>query len=180
MGDFSKSFGVESDGMFEVANKFGLVNLITSHLPLRSLPATYTRGTTCLDYTLATSRVSHALQRVGYDAFSARLAWDHRGYFLDFDTQALFGNPIPDLAVPQHLQSSTSNIHQVTANIDHKYDWLEKQNVFERAESLTHLGNCHAFAERIEWRYYCSQYFCRESPPTIWRTSMVSSTCNGS
>jgi hypothetical protein len=165
MGDFNESFGADSDGMSEVANKFGLVNLMTSHHPLLSPPATYSRGTTCLDYALATSRVSHALQCVGYDAFNARLASDHRGYFLDFDTQALFGNPIPDLAAPQHGQLSTSNIHQVTAYIDQKYDCLEKHNVFERAERLSYLGNRHAFAERIDKDIVAASIFAGKALP---------------
>jgi hypothetical protein len=56
----------------------------------------------------------------------------------------------------QHLGSAasrtlkTSNVAQVTQYIKTKYDLLTEHNVFERAERLSHPGNRHAYAERLD------------------------------
>jgi hypothetical protein len=45
---------------------------------------TYTRGTKRLDYVFVTPRLVDHILRSGYESFHARVALDHRGYFVDF------------------------------------------------------------------------------------------------
>ena len=149
VGDFNESFGSDADGMSFIAGELQLVNLG----PLRHsshAPATYSRGTKCLDYALGSPRLQAALVAMGYEEFNARLSSDHRGYFLDFDTDTLFGSPTPDLATPHRRMLKANNVRQVTAYIDRMYELLSAHNAFQRGHKLTHPGNRHRFAERLD------------------------------
>ena len=149
MGDFNEPFSSDPDGMSHLANTLNLVNLMSVRHSSKP-PATYARGSQCLDYALASPRVRSALVASGYDAFNARYPSDHRGYFFDFSTSLLFGNPTQDLATPQSRMLKASNVHQVTAYINAKYDMLASHNAFDRATRLTFEGNRHKFAERLD------------------------------
>ncbi|KAI2511551.1 hypothetical protein MHU86_2805 [Fragilaria crotonensis] len=149
VGDFNETFGSDADGMSFIAGELQLVNLgpgrHSSHAP-----ATYARGTKCLDYALGSPRLQAALVAMGYEEFNARLSSDHRGYFLDFDTDKLFGSPTPDLATPNRRMLKANNVRQVTAYIDRMYELLSVHNAFQRGHKLTHPGNRHQFAERLD------------------------------
>jgi hypothetical protein len=150
MGDFDETFGSESDGMMAHASSLQLVNLMASQHSARP-PATYARGTSCLGYALASpTSVCTALLKSGYDAFDARLHSDHQGYFFDFQTDLLFGNPTQDLVTPQQRMLFATNVQQITNYINEKYDLLIAQNAFERGQRLTYLGDRHQFAERLD------------------------------
>ena len=135
------------------------MSLIASQLQLTNLmavrhsgplPATYARGTKCLDYALASKTVCEALVRAGYESFDARLPSDHRGYFFDLQTDILFENPTQELATQLHHSLCASNVRQETKYINEKYELLLAHNAFERAERLMHLGDRHQFAERLD------------------------------
>ncbi|KAI2497109.1 hypothetical protein MHU86_17370 [Fragilaria crotonensis] len=87
---------------------------------------------------------------MGYEAFNVRLSSDHRGFFIDFDTDKLFGSPTPNLASPNRRMLKANNIHQVTAYIDTMYEFLLAHNAFQRGRRLTYPGNRHQFAERLD------------------------------
>jgi exonuclease III len=149
LGDFNEPFGNDPDGMPKLAAKFHLIDLMTSRHSSSS-PATYARGRTRLDYALATPHVANSLKRAGYEAFNARFHTDHRAYFLDFDTGLLLGTQTQSLGSTESRILRTSNVAQVTQYIKTKYDLLLEHNVFERIERLTHPGDRHAFAERLD------------------------------
>ena len=149
LGDFNETLGSDPDGISHIASRLQLVDLMSSRHS-STPPATYSRGSKRLDYALASHRVSHSIVACGYDAFNARFPSDHRGYFFDFATTHLFGNPTQDLATPHSRLLRASNIHQVTSYIDTKYEWLLAHNAFDRAETLTFLGNRHQYAERLD------------------------------
>ncbi len=113
-------------------------------------PATYARGSKCLDYALASPEICEALRSAGYEEFNARIASDHRGYFFDFDTNALFGSETQVLASMSKRGMSASNVSQVTEYIRQKHRILTEHNVFKRVEKLMHQGNRHEQAERID------------------------------
>ncbi|KAI2499310.1 hypothetical protein MHU86_15154 [Fragilaria crotonensis] len=149
VGDFNEVFGSDSEGMSGIASSLQLVNLMSTRHPSRP-PPTYTRGSACLDYALASPKVSIALRKAGYEAFDARLPSDHRGYYLDFQTDLLFGNQTQELANPQQRLLHASNIQQVTTYLNEKYELLMAHNAFVRGARLTYQGNRHKFAERLD------------------------------
>jgi exonuclease III len=149
VGDFNEVLGFEIDGMSQIAAEFQLLNLMQTRHHFKP-PPTYSRGRRCLDYGLATHRVANALLRCGYDAFNERFATDHRAYYFDLDTEALFGNTTQQLAPHSHRVLKSNNIEQVTQYIKLKYDYLTNRNVHRRADQLSLPGDRHAFAERLD------------------------------
>ena len=149
LGDFNETLGSDPDGMSLIASRLQLIDLMASrHSSIP--PATYARGSKRLDYALASQRFSQSLVACGYDSFNARFSSDHRGYFFDFNTAHLFGNPTQQLATLNSRLLRASNIHQVTSYIDTKYELLLSHNAFERGHKLTFLGNRHQYAERLD------------------------------
>ena len=136
VGDFNEALGSDPDGMSKIAGDFDLVDLMSGRHSSNP-PATYARGTKRLDYALASARVFDALEHAGYEAFNSRIASDHRGYFMDFHTEALFGSSTQNLANRANRTLSSSNTVQVTAYIRRKYELLIQCNAFERAQKLS-------------------------------------------
>jgi exonuclease III len=139
LGDFNEAFGADLDGIQKVATTCGLLDLMSlrhSSTP----PATYARGRTRLDYVLATTHVAHALSTAGYEPFNARFPSDHRSYFLDFDTQKLFGIDTQVLGKHSDRILRSNNVVQTTQYIKAKYDLLLQHNAFARGNQLTQPG----------------------------------------
>ena len=90
------------------------------------------------------------LKAAGYEAFGHRIASDHRGYFFDFDTAALFGSDTQELAIRQRRPLSSRNAKQVTAYIRSKHELLSKCDGIRRSMRLSNPGNRHAFANRLD------------------------------
>lgn len=149
VGDFNEPFGSDLDGMTKLAAAFQLVDLM-SRRHSSAPPATYARGRQRLDYVLATQHVADALSKSGYEPFNARFHTDHRAYFLDFDTDRLFGSQTQALGAHPPRILKSSNIPQVTQYLQHKFEFLTAHNVFRRAQQLLLPGNRHAFAERLD------------------------------
>ncbi|KAI2502879.1 hypothetical protein MHU86_11548 [Fragilaria crotonensis] len=150
VGDFNESFGADPDGMSKIAGQLGLLDIIASRHSSKP-PATYARGTKRLDYALASPLVGEALISAGYEEFNAHIVSDHRGFFLDFDTNLLFGSETQQLVSAEARDLSSSNIRQVTAYIREKHRILfHHHNALARSGQLSLPGNRHAFAERLD------------------------------
>ena len=94
--------------------------------------------------------MAYALLRCSYEAFNERFATDHRAYYFDLDTAALFGNATQQLASPSMRVLKSNNIEQVTQYIKLKYEYLMHRNAQRRADQLSLPGNRHEFAERLD------------------------------
>ena len=149
VGDFNEALGSVKMGMSHIASTMDLIDLMGSKHSAPP-PATFARGSKRIDYAMGSHRVANALRRCGYDAFNERLTSDHRGYYLDFATDLLFGADTPGLSVRASRALNSSNTNQVTEYIKRKHALLMQHNVFERARKLQHPGPRHAYAERID------------------------------
>ncbi|KAI2489539.1 hypothetical protein MHU86_25041 [Fragilaria crotonensis] len=149
VGDFNEELGSEIDGMSQIAAEFQLLNLMRTRHSSKP-PPTYARGRKCLDYGLATHHVASALIRCGYEAFNERFATDHRAYYFDLDTEALFGNKTQHLASPSLRVLKSNNIEQVTQYIKLKYEYLMSRNVHRQSGTIISPRNRHEFAERLD------------------------------
>ena len=76
MGDFNEPLGSEADGMTFLAAELNLIDLFDSHNS-STKPATYARGSTRLDYALATDKVVASVRHAGYEPFNNRFPTDH-------------------------------------------------------------------------------------------------------
>ena len=149
VGDFNEVFGMDLEGMVNVALQCNLIDVMRSRHSSAD-PATYARGRTRLDYSLATGHVVRSLKRAGYEQFNARFHTDHRASFLDFDTARLFGTATQTLGAHAPRILKSNNVTQVTQYIKALYDLLLEHDAFARAERLSHPGNRHAYAERLD------------------------------
>jgi hypothetical protein len=140
VGDFNEEIGCEADGMISVMNALGMTDIMRHHHRM-SLPATYARGSRCLDYALATPKIVESVRKSGYEAFNARYTTDHRPYFVDFSVTSLFGTMIQPLSKLEPRILRSNHRQQVTAYIRRKYKILEDHNVFRRIDQLTWLGD---------------------------------------
>jgi hypothetical protein len=150
VGDFNETLGADPDGMSKIAGQLGLIDLIASRHSSKP-PATYARGKKRLDYALSSPLVGDALMSAGYEEFNAHIVSDHRGFFLDFNTNLLFGSDTQRLISAEKREFSSSNTQQVTDYIREKHQILfHHHNAFDRSTKLSLPGNRHAFAERLD------------------------------
>lgn len=149
LGDFNEVFGVDPEGMIKLATQCGLKDIFADRNSSQP-PTTYARGRSRLDYALATDHVLKSISKAGYEAFNVKYHSDHRAYFLDFDTETLFGADTQHLGTPPNRILHSRNVAQTTKYIKIKYDMLLAHNAFTRGDRLAESGNRHAFAERLD------------------------------
>jgi hypothetical protein len=94
---------------------------------------TYTRGVKRLDYVFVTPQMVEHILRSGYESFHARIASDHRGYYVDFDLAGFLDRQLPSM-----FSASTRAIRRVPSQTDFS----------ERVEEVRDSPN----SLRIEWK----------------------------
>jgi hypothetical protein len=120
--------------MKKICLDLGLVNILQNHHDTEDTP-TYVSGTTRIDYALATPHVAAACTSCGYEPFQYRFPGDHRGMFLDFNTNALFdsamGASMTSRVPPLHYQLNLSPWHKKIPNYGATYciDLAELSNL---------------------------------------------------
>jgi hypothetical protein len=87
-------------------------NLVIAHTNLP--PATYTRGTSCIDYVMTTPRTHLAIIAAGHTSFYDGI-WesDHRGLFIDLSASALTHGETPEILTAHPRRLSSNNKGQV-------------------------------------------------------------------
>jgi hypothetical protein len=117
VGDFNKKLGGHNNGIELIAGETGLINMMSHKHSTSRPPATYARGSQCIDYGFATPHVVQVLSKCGYEAFNARFLTDHRSYFFDFNTVQRFGRSTSALVAPSLRILQSTNVKQVTKYI---------------------------------------------------------------
>jgi hypothetical protein len=117
VGAFNETLETTNSGMATLAADFHLVDLMSLQSSSRPPPSTNARRHSRLNYGLATRQVADALVAGGYESFGERYPTDHRAYFFDLDTTALFGLATQSLASPALRMLHSNNVVQVTAYI---------------------------------------------------------------
>jgi hypothetical protein len=135
-GDFNERMGDDPAGMTSIATECELFDLMKLQHPYLSEVATYTRGHKRLDFILGSPEVAHAIERCGYEPFNYRYHTDHRAYFMDLNTNILFGSTIQPLARFSDHVLHSNNIRQVTKYIQIKHRMLTACNAFEWGNQL--------------------------------------------
>ena len=91
-GDFNKPLQEELVGMTKLCVDLQLSDILHTIIGYDDF-ATYTRGTTRLDYVLCDGWVAECVIQGCYEPFCYRTKGDHRNMVVDFDTNLLFGSP---------------------------------------------------------------------------------------
>ncbi len=112
--------------MARIASTHNLVDILFQRNPDLPEPNTYIRGSTRIDFALISPELTDAVSACGYESYHQRIKSDHRGFFLDFNTEILFGNETPALA-PMSLRDFLSknpanNTAYIQANSSSSFD----------------------------------------------------------
>jgi hypothetical protein len=114
-------------------------------------PATYARGTKRLDYILMSERCAISVRQCGYEPFNHHLFSDHRGMFVDMDTEMLFGNFDNVLAAMQYCDFTARDPKAVSDYLQSVGAYLHDHNFSARLQRLkTSDTNDHALAETLD------------------------------
>ncbi len=140
MGDFNDDLNMPGGQVNTMLRDCGLKNVIHKiHGDQTLLPATYHRGTKCLDLIAITDNAAiptTCIKRAGYLPYYHFFCTDHRFLFCDIDMKELFGNIRPDL--PRFLRRpfTTQNVRQCEQFKSKVRELYTQSNIFEIVKSL--------------------------------------------
>ncbi len=137
-GDFNEVYGSDTAGISKLARKFELIDIMHQSHQIAD-PATYARGKTRIDYILASAPVFQSVNSCGYEPFNEHFLSDHRGFFVDFDYQKLFGNELQRLASLPFRDVRGKDKTSVTQYVEAKDEYLEEHQFYPRIEILRNL-----------------------------------------
>jgi hypothetical protein len=136
-GDFNEILNMQSpliqlctDPALQMVDIFSTLHRTTDTLP------TCDRGSTRIDFALISPDLIPAIQRCGFLPFRLYINSDHRFFFLDFSTSALFGDP-SKLASPSTRDIRAKDPVAVTTYIEAKHTHLLNNNFYDRLGALT-------------------------------------------
>jgi hypothetical protein len=115
--DLNEALGTNVSGMTKLCADLCLVDLMQSHHDGTDTTPTYVRGNTHINYVLATPHVAAACTACGYKPFQHRFPGDHRGMFVECNTDALFGSATVDLSTPAEREFNSLETVPATAGI---------------------------------------------------------------
>jgi hypothetical protein len=139
-GDFNEVYGSDSAGISKIARRFNLVDIMHQYHSIPD-PATHARSRSRIDYPLASLEVYKAVDNCGYKPFNEHYLGDHRGYFIDFNSQKLFGNEVNRLAALPFRDVRGKDTTSVTQYVEAKDSYLASHNFYNRIETLNNLTN---------------------------------------
>ena len=150
-GDFNETMSERNSGIAELAANCGLIDIFSLRLGDDSKPSTYQRGKRRLDYVLMSPHLTPAVKAAGYDPFGFRIVSDHRGYFIDFDTNAFCGYTPTKLATNRHRDFRSTDPHQLKTYLIAKIQYLQGHQWFERLDHLMESAESnHDVAEALD------------------------------
>jgi hypothetical protein len=106
---------------------------------------------TIIDYVFVSPELLPAIRKQGYNQFDQLLITDHRGMFIDFDTEMLFGNGNLKLANKKMRCIQAKDPYMVKEYIDAMYEYLENQKCLQLHSQLISKKQLNAeLAERAD------------------------------
>jgi hypothetical protein len=139
-GDFNELIGDEPNGMAKVLSAGGLTDA-HSHQHGEVDIATYTRGTKRLDYVFVTPRLIDHILRSGYESFHARIASDHRGYFVDFALAGFLDRQLPSIFSASSRAIRGTHPSNITKYVEHLDEYLEERDIYRQVKEQKYWYN---------------------------------------
>lgn len=151
VGDFNEEMSSPTSGMDQLATNCGLADLFSIRLGTTSGPATYQRGPRRIDYALVSPALIEHVLAAGYDPFGYRIPTDHRAFYIDFATEAVFSQELTPLAPADKRDFVSTRPGTVATYVTAKMTYLRDHNFFDRLQRLKELGQPnHALAESLD------------------------------
>ena len=150
-GDFNEDISTPSSGMDQLATTCGLVDLFSVRTGSSSLPATYQRGSKRIDYVLMSPSLMIHVRAAGYDPFGYRIPSDHRGMYIDLETEALFHQHHAEMAPAAKRDFVSTSPEVVLKYVSSKMTYLNDHRFFERLTTLEEATSPnHDLAEALD------------------------------
>ena len=107
-GDFNTSIDGPKSALANLCESCHLVDPV-SYLHDTKQTSSYSRGSTIIDYCLVSLDILPCVRTCGYLPLHQFCYSDHRGLFIDFDSNTLFGSKPPAIARPTNRSVRSSN-----------------------------------------------------------------------
>ena len=177
-GDFNEELNEPTSGMGALATRCGLADLFSTRTGTSNSPPTYQRGTKRIDYILMSPALLDKVIAAGYDPFGYRLPSDHRGMYIDIDTNALFGQEPAPLAPAAKRDFNTTNPETVRQYVKHKAAYLHDHRVLDRLTILENMVQPdHDFAEALDRDFQRASFHaarkCSKRKSTPWSPQLA-------
>jgi hypothetical protein len=134
-GDLNEVIGESPSGMARLVSECGLTDAVVDKHGAMNF-TTYQSGRRVLDSCLVDDDLLGAVHLCGYEAFQANILSDHRGLFIDFSTEQLFGNRTLPLAPLAIRDINSKKAHQINPYSQRKNSFLITKQWFENISLL--------------------------------------------
>ena len=136
-GDFNELVGDDSNAMVRVLTAGDLTDA-HGHQHGEVDIKTYTRGHKRLDYVFVTPRMVDHILRSGYEAFHARIASDHRGYYVDFALAGFLDRQLPAIFSATSRAIRGTHPSNITKYVKQLHKYLETNDIFRLVKMQKH------------------------------------------
>jgi hypothetical protein len=131
--DFSELVGDDPNGLAKLLSAGGLTDAHSQQHGIVDI-TTYTRGTKRLDYVFVTPRLVDHILRSGYEPFHARIASDHRGYFVDFALKGFLDRQLPSILSASSRAIRGTHPSNITKYVEYLDEYLKERDIYRNAK----------------------------------------------
>jgi hypothetical protein len=139
-GDFNELVGEDPKGMAKVLAAGDLTDAHEHQHGTVDI-STYTRGTKRLDYVFVTPRLVDHILRSGYESFHARIASDHRGYFVDFALAGFLDRQLPSIFASSSRAIRGTHPSNITKYVEYLDEYLEERDMYRKVKEQKYWYN---------------------------------------
>ena len=135
LGDFNESLYKSNSGMKKIMTNNNLCDLMWKFLQEDEF-STYINGSKRIDYALVDFDIYDCVLNACYEPFKYRNKGDHRTMVLDFDADALFGNPTYNLFTPLQREINSKDTDVVQKYCTSRFEYLNDHKFGERLRQV--------------------------------------------
>jgi hypothetical protein len=139
-GDFNELVGDDPRGMTKVLVAGDLTDAHEHQHGTVDI-STYTRGSKRLDYVFVTPRLVDHILRSGYESFHARIASDHRGYFVDFALAGFLDRQLPSIYTASSRAIRGTHPSNITKYVEYLDEYLEERDMYRKVKEQKYWYN---------------------------------------
>ena len=132
-GDFNELVG-DDPNMMAIVLRAGNLTDAHGHQHGEVDIKTYTRGHKRLDYVFVTPRMVKHVLRSGYEAFHARIASDHKGYFVDFALAGFLDRQLPSIFTATSRAIRGTHPKNITKYVEHLHKVFKMRDIYRRVQ----------------------------------------------
>jgi hypothetical protein len=154
MGDLNEHLGDFTSGMNAVVAKFGLVGSTAYHHGIEDEVATYSRSNNHLDCILCSREIAPTIWLCGVLPFNFVISSYHRGVFINFDIEALFGgDPSQLMSAALRGIGSTITPKNCVQYVTKMEKYMLLYQVYARVEQISLLTEEHGLTYNLKKKW---------------------------